>query len=310
MIKINPLPQHASSFFKKILIGIVALILFFSVVIPVFSGLNPLFTVDYGTIGVVSRFGKIERLANPGLNFKFPFIEKVDFYSTQKIIYETSDQTESSPYYNTKATNSTRSSMEQKYVSDAADYPVDTSTMDGQQVSIRYTLRYRLDPEKILWIAENLGNQEQITSRIIQAQSRSVVRNIAREFPATNLYTGDIFVYQDRVSEKLKESFDQNGVILDEFLVRQIVFSDQYVAAVEQKQIEQEKVKTEEFKAQQEEFIKQQKIIRSEGEAKSQELLARTIDPLVLQKMAIEKWNGILPNYLGGNGEIPLINVK
>lgn len=309
MIKINPIPAGPFNFKKAVRIFVIIVLVLF-VGLPLLSALNPFYTVDYGTMGVVIRFGKIERLSSPGLNLKYPFIEKVAYYSTQKIIYETSEQPEESPYYNTNKKSTTFSSTEQKYYSDSADYPVDTSTMDGQQVSIRYTLRYRLNPDKILWIAENIGTQDQIGTRIVQAQSRSVVRNIAREFPATNLYTGDIFTYQTRVSEKLKESFDQNGIILDEFLVRQIKFTDQYVAAVEQKQIEQEKVKTEEFKAQQEEFIKQQKIIRSEGEAKSQELLAKTIDPLVLQKMAIEKWNGILPTYLGGNGEVPFINVR
>ena len=97
--------------------------------------------------------------------------------------------------------------------------------------------------------------------------------------------------------------------VLDEFLVRQVKFSEGYISAVEQKQIEQEKVKTEEFKAQQEEYIKQQKIVRSEGEARAQELLKATIDPLILEKMAIEKWNGILPTYMG-SGSVPFINIK
>jgi regulator of protease activity HflC (stomatin/prohibitin superfamily) len=137
-----------------------------------------------------------------------------------------------------------------------------------------------------------------------------VSRNIARGFPAQELYTGNVFEYQKSVEDKLRESFEENGVILDEFLVRQIQFSDQYIAAVEQKQIEQERVKTEEFKAQQEEFIKEQKIIRAEGEAQAQDELRKTIDPLVLQKMAIEKWDGVLPTYMGGNGEVPFISVN
>lgn len=161
-----------------------------------------------------------------------------------------------------------------------------------------------------MWLAQNIGTQDQIATRIVQAQSRSITRNVAREFPASELYTGDVFKYQQSVQNRLISGFEENGVILDEFLVRQIKFSDGYIAAVEQKQIEQEKVKTEEFKAQQEEFIKQQKIIRAEGEARAQDILRQTIDPLVLQKMAIEKWNGILPTYLGGGAEVPFISIR
>jgi regulator of protease activity HflC (stomatin/prohibitin superfamily) len=302
--QLNKLPS-STGFIKKIFVLI--LILIFG--LPLLRSVMPFYSIEYGTVGVVSRFGKLERLASPGLNFKLPFIEKVNFFSTQKIIYETNEQPETSPFYN-RANDNIGSSYEQKNVSDSADFPVDTTTKDGQQVSIRFTLRYRLDPEKILWIAENIGTQDQVASRIVQAQSRSITRNIAREFPASELYTGNVFKYQLSVQNKLLDGFKRNGIILDEFLVRQIKFSPGYVNAVEQKQIEQEKVKTEEFKAKQEEFIKQQKIIRSEGEAKSQDILRQTISALVLQKMAIEKWNGVLPTYMGGNGEVPFIGVN
>lgn len=293
---------------KQIFLTILFLIFFLAFVGPIFAAANPFFSVEFGTVGVVSRFGKITRLAQPGLNLKIPFVDKVYFYTTQKIVYETSEAPTQSPFYS-KIESFSKSSFEQKTQSDTADVPVDTTTKDGQQVSIRYSLRYSLDPQKILWIAQNIGTQEQVATRIVHTESRSVVRNIAREFPASDLYAGDVFSYQQKVADKLRESFEKNGVILDEFLVRQIKFSDVYMQAIEQKQIEQEKVKTEEFKAQQEEFIKQQRIIRAEGEAKAQEILRTTIDPLILQKMAIEKWNGVLPTYIGTDA-IPFLNIK
>ena len=213
------------SAFKKIVILLVIIIF----VLPLLVRANPFISVEYGTVGVISRFGKIQRLVNPGLNFKIPFAEKVTFYSTQKIIYETSEAPQTSPYYNESKTKTVTNSNDQKYVSDLADYAVDTSTKDGQQVSIRFTLRYSLDPSKILWIAESIGTQEQVATRIVQAQSRSITRNVAREFPANELYTGNVFNYQARVADLLKETFEENGVILDEFLVRQMKFSDQYI---------------------------------------------------------------------------------
>ena len=277
--------------------------------LPYVSLLNPFFTVEFGTVGVVSRFGRIDRLAESGLNLKLPFFERVNYYTTQKIIYETSENPTKSQYYNDTRKGANLNSVEQKVISDDADFPVDTTTEDGQQVSIRFTLRYRLAPEKMLWIAENIGSQDQVAQRIVQAQSRSVARNIARGYPAQELYTGNVFSYQSDVEAKLKESFEQNGVVLDEFLVRQLVFSNQYIAAIEQKQIEQEQVRTEEFKAQQEEFIKEQRIVRAEGEAAAQALLRQTIDPLVLQKMAIEKWDGMLPTYMGSDS-VPFIGIN
>ncbi len=252
--------------------------------------LMPFYTVRYGQAGIVTRFGKIVRVSKPGFHLKIPIIENVEYYTTQKIIYETSENPQSSR-------------------ADYTDYPVDTSTKDGQQIKIRYTIRFRINPEKVRWVAENIGKEEQVVERVVKADSRSVVRNIAREFTAQELYTGNVFRFQDRVEKILKKSFENNGLILDEFLTRQIKFSQEYVSAVEQKQIEKEKIKTEEYRAQQEEFRKQQRITRAEGEAKAQEILRRTIDPLVLQKMAIEKWDGRLPTYMGDNA-VPFLNIR
>lgn len=275
---------------NHILLKIIPLVIFFLLVTGLFKHLLFFFTVEYGKAAVVTRFGKIVRIAYPGIHFKIPVAENVEYFTTQKIIYETSENPESSN-------------------ADYTDYPVDTSTKDGQQIKIRYSIRFSIDPKKIQWVAENLGKEEQIVERVVKADSRSIVRNIAREFTAEELYTGNVFKFQERVENILKENFEKNGLILDEFLTRQIKFSPEYVSAVEQKQIEKEKIKTEEYKAEQEEYKKKQKIIRAEGEAQAQDILRKTIDPLVLQKMAIEKWDGKLPIYMGDNA-VPFLNIK
>ena len=72
---------------KKVLFGVFGLI-----TLLVFAPrLLPFFTVSYGEVAVVSRFGQIDRTAWPGLNFKLPVIEKAERFRTQKIIYETSE---------------------------------------------------------------------------------------------------------------------------------------------------------------------------------------------------------------------------
>jgi regulator of protease activity HflC (stomatin/prohibitin superfamily) len=272
---------------RKWIFLIVVLVL----LIPFLSKISFFYTVGYGKAAIVSRFGKIDRVSEPGLHFKLPLFEDVELYSTQKIVYETSEHSDSSN-------------------ADYKDTPVDTSTEDGQQVSVRYTVRFQVSPKRLDWIAQNIGQENQIIERIIKAESRSVVRNLARKYRAQDLYTGNIFDFQKDVQASLSASFAGNGLQLDEFLVRQVTFSPEYVNAVEQKQIENEKVKAEEYKAEQEKFIKQQKITRAEGESAAQEILRKTIDPLVLQKMAIEKWDGKLPTYFGGSSPLPFVNLK
>jgi len=81
MVKIVTPGSFDSSKLKKILIISIVLI----IVLSLLGRFSPLYSVEFGTVGVVSRFGRIERLASPGLNFRIPLIEKVFFTILRKL---------------------------------------------------------------------------------------------------------------------------------------------------------------------------------------------------------------------------------
>lgn len=247
-------------------------------------------TINSGTLGVVRRFGEVKRVIQPGLNFKIPFVEDVIIYNTQMVIYETSAYP-----------------LESK--ADYTDYPVDTTTKDGQPISIKYSIRFSIDPEKAEWLANNLGNEAEIVEKIVKTDSRIYVRGIAREYEAGDLYTGNIVAVQDAISSILVKSFEKNGLILDDFGIRNIEFSPDYVAVIEQKQREKEKVTTEKYIAEQEEYKKLAAITKAEAESESQKLLQTTITQQILMKMWIEKWNGQLPEVVTGEGQDYILNM-
>jgi|SRR5579862_1514501 len=49
--------------------------------------------------------------------------------------------------------------------------------------------------------------------------------------------------------------------------------------------------------------------IKAEAQAKANDLIAKSLTPEVIQSIALEKWNGVLPNVTGGSA-IPFINVS
>lgn len=240
------------------------------------------FTVQYGTVGVLTRFGKIVgETKEPGLHLKVPLIDNVLAYRTQKIVYETNSE----PEFGSS-------------LADYQDYPVDTNTKDGQLVSIRYTLRFSINPDEINSVATTLGTEAEVVEKIIKADSRIWVRQIPRNYSANELYTGNLDVVADEITKQLIPVFAENGITLDEFGIRSIKFSDDYVRAIEQKQIEAERVSTEQFIADQEKFKKQALITRAEGESEAQKLQQISLTKEVLQKLYIEKWNGIFPEVV------------
>jgi regulator of protease activity HflC (stomatin/prohibitin superfamily) len=206
--------------------------------------------IEYGTVGLVTRFGAVTgRVMQPGLNWKMPLIEGVLRYRTQEIIYQTADQGESQADY--------------------VDFPTDTTTADGQQIILKYSIRFRIDPDRVSWIANNIGDEREVVEKVLKFHSRILARNIPKEYAALDLYTGNIQAVQDQFEEQLGPLFAEKGIVLDSFGLRKIEFTEDYKQAVEQKQIEAETVITEQHKSEQAVYQAQAQVERAKGEAQS-----------------------------------------
>ncbi|MCH7730403.1 prohibitin family protein [Patescibacteria group bacterium] len=245
--------------------------------------LNSFRIVKAGTIKVVTRFGRVTgRMLRPGAHFIIPIAEGTITYNTKKVTYEASNDPKRSK-------------------ANYTDIPVDTTTLDGQQIELNYTARFSIDPTKAGWIANNIGTEADIVEKIVKTDTRIHARNIAREFNAADLYTGNISQVQKAIEDRLRPIFEENGLLLDEFGIRSIAFTDDYISAIEAKQIEKERVITEENIAKQEEFRKEARITRAEGQAEEQRLQRTTLNDALLMKMWIEKWSGEVPNVVTGD---------
>lgn len=256
-------------------IGIVVIILLLS--------LTSVRLVSAGTVKVVTRFGKVTgRMLRPGAHIIIPIAENTITYNTKKVTYEASNEPQRS-----KATYT--------------DVPVDSTTLDGQQITLNYTARFSIDPDRAGWIANNIGTEADVVEKIVKTDTRIHARNIARKFNAADLYTGNISDVQIAIEDKLRPIFEENGLLLDEFGIRSIAFTPEYINAIEAKQIEKERVITEENISKQEEFRKAARITKAEGQAEEQRLQRTTLTDTLLMKMWIEKWSGEVPNVFTGD---------
>jgi prohibitin 2 len=228
-----------------IIVGIVG----FFVLIAVLSSYTPL---EYGEVGMVTRFGGItNRIMQPGLNWKVPFVESVVKYRTQELVYTTAGESDTTG------------------VGMYSDFPTDTTTADGQQITVKYSVRFRIDGEKITQIAKQLGDEGQVVEKVVKFHSRILARNIPKEYEALDLYTGNIQKVQEEFEEQLRPLLQAKGVILEAFGLREIGFREDYVQAIEQKQIEAENVTTEKNRAEQAKWRAQSAIEEAKGQSQA-----------------------------------------
>lgn len=80
--------------------------------------------------------------------------------------------------------------------------------------------------------------------------------------------------------------------------------------AIEAKQIAEQQAKQAEYEALKASKEAQAEINRAKGQAEAQRLMRQTLTPELLQKQAIEKWDGQFPQVMSGNGTLPFINIS
>ncbi len=274
--------------------------------------------VEAGSVAVVKQFGRVVGVFNPGLNWKAPFIQQTITYRTQEILYETSEDPNSS-------------------LADYKDIEVDTATADGQQIRARYTIRFRIEPAQATAIVNNLGTEAEVVEKVVKASSRVHVRNILKQHIASDLYSGNVEKAQEDIRARLDTEFAKEGLQLVFFGLRSIQFEEDYRKAVEQKQIEKETITTKENLAKQAEYEKQRTITQAQAEAERQKLerigvaegeaesirvkaiadaeairikaqaqaeanklISASLDQNVISWQAVQRWGGNYPLVLGG----------
>ncbi len=301
--------------------GLIPGLIAFLVVFIVIAAINSYTVVQAGSVAVIKRLGEVRGVFEPGLNWKLPFLDQTIVYRTQEIVYETSDQPNQSQ-------------------ADYTDVSVDTATSDGQQITARFSVRFRINPQEAANIVNNLGTEEEVVEKLVKQNSRVWVRTLLRRFTANQLYSGDIQAAQEAIEAQLAEDFASEGLTLVFFGLRQINFSEAYIDAVELKQIEAENIITKQNLARQAEFEKQRVITEAQAEAERQrlerigvaqgeaesiklkalaeadatlvkarsqaeanKLIAQSLTPEVITWQAVNHWSGYYPTVFSAGAE-------
>ena len=175
--------------------------------------------VEAGEACVVRRFGDVQRTLSPGLHTKLPLAEDTACFSTRSLVYEVVDEGGDSN-------------------ADYVDFLVDGVTIDGQPLSVTYTVRFHIDAGDIENVYSNIAqSMNQVTERVVKFHSRAEVRQVVNTKTAEELYLGGLDTISVEIEEILRPLFAESGVTLDFFEIKRPNFSDEYEQAIEDKQI-------------------------------------------------------------------------
>jgi regulator of protease activity HflC (stomatin/prohibitin superfamily) len=204
-------------------------------------------------ISALAPKGYRDTALQPGLRWVIPFAETVVRYPISRQTYTMSIAPEEGQRL--------------------GDDSVAARTSDGQEVLIDASVIYAIDPEKVIQV--HIAWQNRYSDDLIRTLSRGIIRDEASQYRVdeivsakrTELITG----IQQTMSSKLKD----NGFILNDFVLRNIQFSPEYAASVEQKQIAEQQAQQAAFVVQQREQEAEQARKVAEGEADALRIQAK-----------------------------------
>lgn len=192
-------------------------------------------------------------------------------------------------------------------VADEGEIPGDDSiqvrTKDGQQVFIDASVIYAVDPTKVVQLYSTWrSNYEE---QLVRTQARGVIREVASQYGVEEIVSSKRGEMEQLIDTQLAEIFTENNLVLRDFVLRNIRFSDEYAAAVEQKQIAEQQAQQAAFVVEQKKQEAEQarqiaqgqadaaviaaqgaaeaRLIQAQAEAEANRLLAESLTPELIQ---------------------------
>lgn len=137
---------------------------------------------------------------------------------------------------------------------------------DGQEVLLEVTILYRINPEgeNVNRIHENLQNRYE--EDFIRPTVRGVSREVVAGFTAQQIYSEARSTLEQEMQDRISEEMAGQGLELIDLLVRDITFSEEFAAAIEQAQIAFQESERERELVNQQLARAQQAVVAAEGE--------------------------------------------
>ncbi|MBD2295525.1 prohibitin family protein [Anabaena sphaerica FACHB-251] len=228
--------------------------------------LTPVVIVNAGERGVLMKFGQVQdQVLGEGIHLIIPVVNTVKKLSIR---------------------------IQKQAISTEA------ASQDLQNVFTDVALNWHIIPEKVNRIFQQIGEEKDVIEMIINPAVEEVSKAVIAQYTAEELITkrGDV---KTRLDENLTKRLDSYNLAVDDISLVHIRFSDSFREAVEAKQIAAQEAKRAEFVALKAAKEAEAKVNLAKGEVESLSLFKNILTPELLQKQAVEKWNGKLPLIMG-----------
>ena len=277
--------DKAGNFSPFRLVGLILVVVFAVIFLS-----SSFVVIPAGHTGVALTFGKVEdNVLQEGLHFKVPFVQKIVVVDNRIV---------------------------------KLDVNTEAFSKDLQTITTVVAVNYHVGKESSQTVYKNVGmGFEEV---LITPAVNEVLKAVTAKYTAVELVSSRAEVSM-LLDDGLNEKLNSYGIFINELNIINWDFSEEYINAVEAKQVaEQNLIKT---RTEQEQALvianteAQKRVIAAEAEAneikvlaeanaESNRILTESISDLLIRYQTVAKWDGKLPTVMAGSDnmliDIPL----
>lgn len=164
------------------------------------------------------------------------------------------------------------------------------ASKDLQDVSSQIVVNYNLERGSVSRVHQTIGAL--YIDKIVTPAINEVFKAASAEYTAAELIT-ERSKLKTIAQKTLTDRLAPYGIKVSELSIVDFKFSDSFGKAIEEKQVAQQNAERAKFN-----------LEAARTDAEAQRAQSETLTQEYLQKQAIEKWDGKLPTYMGGNGAV------
>jgi regulator of protease activity HflC (stomatin/prohibitin superfamily) len=158
---------------------------------------------------------------------------------------------------------------------------------EGVTANIDIAIRYSLDPDAVVDIYSAYYNEENLRTRLIFNDIRSVVRSVPGKFSTIEMLT-DRNAVQEDIFQALTARWKDDGIIVEDVALQEIRYGEQVTNAFAAAQEAQINVETEQAKLEAVKVSAQQKIVQAQAEADANAILAASLTDAILKQRYLD----------------------
>ena len=248
-------------------------------VVAVMLAFSAFFMVPPGEVAIKTRLGAIVDSYGEGMHFKLPFVESVTKFSIQI---------------------------------QRANIKTQAFSKDLQTMNAHLVVNHRIEQGTAVSIFRNLGPN--YVENIVDPAVQEVFKAIAARYSAERVISERNELVME-INKEVKERLTTKQIVVTDISVVDLDFTEQFLKAVEDKQVADQQAQMAGKLVEKAKRDAEQQIAKSRGEAEALRMQREQVTPALIelrkvdaQLKAIEKWNGVLPGYVGAG--VPFISIE